>query len=72
MIIALYITLSISTLGWLASGILALIGHCTIDSGQETWENKKCEHLYYSFSAPITAIFTIVSIILCWIVLIIK
>lgn len=66
MVIAIYITLGISMLGWMLSIVLAALGHCHIGwGGDETWDSEKCEWLYYYVTAPISFIFLITSIILC-------
>lgn len=65
-LIMIYITLGIGMLGWMLSIILAKIGHCQIGwGGDELWENKKCEWLYYHITAPISFIFLITAIVLC-------
>ena len=65
MLNALWGSLALTMWFWLAGVVLSIKGGCQIGLGEEYWDNKECESIYYNFVAPLGTLFLFSSVILC-------
>lgn len=54
MIMAIWILFAIGFVFWILCAVACALGHCQIGLGEEYWENKIWEKIYYNWLAPIS------------------